>query len=126
MIITHDSVRFIDLPQWFLTRYQHHFRDWSKNIREIGLVHQWYLKEGYLSDLSPDPELGAQLIEVKLKCLPWSGGVEISPLEERDRALIAKHVEKMEKAGIPPDVILQEPARPGVPFMPHAEQPKAN
>lgn len=122
-VITHGNVRFVDIPQWFLDRYQHHFRDWSANIGEKGLVHGWYLKEGYLADLSPDAELGAQLIEVKLKCRPVRGYTEISPLEERDRMLIARHCEKMERAGIPPDVILQEPPRPGVPFMPHTIKP---
>lgn len=117
--ITHGTVRFIDIPQWFLERYQHQFRYWSANLRTEGLVYGWTLREGYLADPSPDLELcGPQLIEVKLKCRPVHGYTEISPLEERDRMLIAKHCEKMERLGVPPDVQLQEPARPGVPFMP--------
>lgn len=76
------------------------------------------LREGYLADLSPDPEQGAQLIQVKLKCQPWSGGVEISPLEERDEALIELHCDKMRGAGIPASLKLVEPARPWLPFMP--------
>lgn len=116
--ITHGTVRFVDIPEYFLLRYSAEIDNWARNIRKIGLVKSIVLREGYLADLSPDPEQGAQLIQVKLKCQPWSGGVEISPLEERDTTLIALHCDKMQAAGIPAKLILQEPARPWLPFMP--------
>ncbi len=118
LMITHGSTRFIDLPEYFLERYAQELNSWAENIRRIGLVKSIVLKEGYLADLSPDPELGAQLIQVKLKCRPWTDGVEISPLEERDVAMIALHCDKMQKAGIPAKAVLQEPARPWLPFVP--------
>lgn len=117
-VITHGTVRFIDLPTYFLERYSSEIDNWARNIAKIGLVKSIVLREGYLADLSPDPEQGAQLIQVKLKCQPWRGGVEISPLEERDAAMIGLHCDKMQKAGIPAGAILQEPARPWLPFVP--------
>jgi hypothetical protein len=125
-IITHGSVRFIDIPEYFLERYAQEIDNWARHVKTIGLVKSIVLREGYLADLSPDPEQGAQLIQVKLKCQPWyptphlrvSKGVEISPLEGRDATLIALHCEKMKAAGIPAKAVLQEPARPWLPFMP--------
>lgn len=117
-VITHGSVRFVDIPVYFLEKYTKEIAAWSDNLRKIGLVKSFVLNEGYLSELSPDPELGAQLLRVKLQCRPWRGGVEILPLEERDRALIERHCDKLQKARIPSDAYLQEPPRPWLPFVP--------
>jgi hypothetical protein len=116
--ITHGKTRFTDIPEYFLERYSVEINSWAENIRKIGLVKAFILREGFLADLSPAPEQGAQLIQVKLKCQPWRGGVEISPLEERDRALIVIHCDKLQKAGIPATGVLREPPRPWLPFVP--------
>lgn len=116
--ITCGPVRFIDIPEYFLERYTDEINAWAANIRKIGLVKSFILREGFLADPSPDPEYGAQLLGVKLVCKPWSGGVEISPLHERDKALIARHCEKMQKARLPANAVLAEPPRPFLPFVP--------
>lgn len=116
--ITVGSVRFTGIPEYFLERYAPEINAWALNVRKIGLVKAFILREGYLADPSPNPEQGAQLIQVKLKCQPWLGGVEISPLEERDGALIAIHCDKLKRHGVAPNAILKEPPRPWVPFAP--------
>lgn len=112
------DIRFIDIPEYFLIRYTKEINAWAENIRKIGLVKGFVLREGHLSDLSPDPEQGAQLIQVKLKCRPWSKGVEILPYSERDKKLIRDHCKKLQDAGLPADAFTQEPERPWLPFMP--------
>lgn len=118
--ITHGCVRFIDLPEYFLERYSDEIVGWSNNLRKVGLVHRIFLREGYLSDLSPDAELGAQMLCVELRCRPWPGGpgIEVMPHTERDRAMIERHVEKLQKARLPSNAVLQEPPRPWLPFVP--------
>lgn len=117
--VTCGSVRFVDLPEWFLERYSDEINAWARNLRKIGLVKAFILREGHLSEIT---ENGYALIQVKLKCQPWRGGVEISPLEERDEVLIDAHVKKMQAAKIPSNVILAEPERPFMPFMPRIVQ----
>lgn len=117
-IISHGDCHFIDLPEFFLLRYAREINAWAQNIRQIGLVKSFILREGHLADLSPNEELGAQLIQVKVKCQPTLRGVEISPLEERDRMLIWLHCEKLQKAGLPADAFTPEPERPWIPFLP--------
>jgi hypothetical protein len=117
-MITCGTVRFIDIPEYFLERYTDEINAWAQNIRKIGLVKSFILREGYFAELSPDPEQGAVLLQVKLICKPWAEGVEISPLEERDRDLIARHCEKLILAKVPARVILKEPERPWLPFVP--------
>lgn len=116
--VTCGSVRFIDLPEYFLERYTGEINAWSNNVRKIGLVKSFILREGHLADLSPNPEQGAVLLQVKLMCRPWRGGVEIRPLEEGDKRLIARHCEKLQKAGLPSRAFTPEPPRPFLPFMP--------
>lgn len=116
--ITHGSVRFVDIPEYFLIRYAAEIDAWARNVRKIGLVKSIVLREGNQSDLSPNPEYGAQLIQVKLMCRPFRGGIEVLPLEPRDKELIAKHCEKLEAARIPAGAVLVEPPRPFIPFMP--------
>jgi hypothetical protein len=117
-MITHGSVRFVDIPEFFLERYTKEIDAWARNIKKIGLVKNFILREGHLADLSPNPEQGAVLIQVKLKCRPWLGGVEICPLEERDERLIKNHCEKLQRAGLPSNAFTKEPERPFLPFMP--------
>jgi hypothetical protein len=119
-VITHGNVRFIDLPEYFLERYCSEINMWSENLRKIGLVHQIFLREGYLAELSPDGELGAQMLCVKLRCRPWPvrEGIEILPASERDRAVIARHVERLQAAKLPSNAFLPEPPRPWLPFVP--------
>lgn len=118
----HKDIWFADIPLYFVERYWPRIEYWGENIRQEGLVEGFLLEEGYLADLSPNAEFGAQLIEVKLKCRPYHGMVEISPLEERDDALIQRHCEKLQRAGLPSNAFLREPARLGVPFMPKVVQ----
>lgn len=122
-ILTCGSVRFIDVPEWFVARYDDEINAWAANIRKIGLIKSFVLKEGHLADMSPDPDQGAVLLQVKLMCKPWRGGVEILPLTEQDRELIAKHVRKMERNKVSPRAVLKEPPRPGLPFLPNIKAP---
>jgi hypothetical protein len=118
------SARFVDIPEYFLLRYASEINGWAENLRKVGLVKSIFLREGCLADLSPDAELGAVMLVVRLKCRPWGetswgpGGVEVSPFGEADRELIAAHCRKLEGAKVPPEAVLREPERPWVPFMP--------
>jgi hypothetical protein len=123
-ILNCGTVRFIDIPEWFVARYDDEINAWAANIRKIGLVKSFILKEGQYADVSPDPEQGPVLLQVKLMVKPWSGGVEIVPFREIDRELIAKHVEKMERNRVSPRMILPEPLRPGLPFVPRIVPPE--
>ena len=122
--IRHGNVRFVDLPDYFLRRYCGEINRWAENVRKIGLVKTIVLNEGVFSELSPEPEYGAVLLGVRLECRPWVGmldqqiGIEIGPLEEADRVVIARHVEKMERLGVRAEDLVVEPPRVGMPFMP--------
>ena len=122
--IRHGNVRFVDIPEYFLLRYSGEINAWAENVRKIGLIKTIVLNEGVFSDLSPEAEYGAVLLGVRLECRPWLGmldqriGIEIRPLEEQDRMVIARHVEKMERLGVRPQDKVVEPERAGVPFMP--------
>jgi hypothetical protein len=116
------GTRFVNIPEYFLERYAPEINAWAENIRKVGLVKAFVLREGHLADLSPDPEQGAVLIQVKLKCRPWIGGVEILPLEERDERLIKNHCEKLQRAGLPARAFTKEPERPWLPFTPTVKQ----
>lgn len=116
--ISCGAVHFINLPEFFLIRYTKEINAWADNICKVGMVKHFVLREGHLSDLSPNPEQGAELISVALLCKPSLRGVEIMPRSERDKDLIAKHCEKLEKAGMAADAFTPEPSRPWVPFMP--------
>ena len=56
-----------NLPEYFVARYSYELREWGRNLKKIGLVKTIVLREGTLSDLSPDPEIGAVLLGVKLQ-----------------------------------------------------------
>lgn len=111
------------LPEYFVLRYQSELRAWANNFKAIGLKKHIVLREGTLSDLSPNEELGAVLIQVELKAtIERLKGDNLqlvaSASTERDKELIAKHCEKMIGAGIPPLAALVEPERSGIPFFP--------
>ena len=120
-----------NLPEYFVNRYAYELREWGRNLQRIGLVKTIVLREGTLSDLSPDAEQGAVLLGVRLKAeIERMGGDEIrlviSPQTENDARIIAKHVEKMTRVGIPARAELVEPPRPGMPFMPTIAGAKRN
>lgn len=117
-MITVGRVKFVGVPDYFIERYDREIAAWAQNFAKIGPVKSFVLREGYLSDLSPDPEQGAQLIRVQLIAKLSRKGVEISPLSVRDLTLIALHCEKMIRANVPPNAIMQEPPRPWLPFVP--------
>lgn len=117
------AAQFLDIPEYFVLRYGHELRAWGQNLSKIGLTKTIVLREGNLSDLSPDPEIGAVLLGVKLTAtIDRLKGDElrltIKPATEMDRRTIAKHCEKMEGVGIRPFANLVEPARPGMPAFP--------
>ena len=122
--IRHGNVRFVDIPEYFLLRYSGEINAWAENVRKIGLVKTIVLNEGVFSELSPEPEYGAVLLGVRLRCRPWVRmldgqiGIEIMPVEEQDRAVIERHVEKMERLGVKAEDKVVEPPRVGMPFMP--------
>ena len=111
------------VPEYFQLRYQDELRAWAHNLKKIGTKKHIILREGNQSDLSPDPELGAVLIQVELKCrIERVRGDEfeivVSAADEEQQRRIFKHCEKLQGAGIPPGMVLVEPERPGMPFMP--------
>ena len=108
------------MPDWFAVAYDDELTAWGANFSKIGPIKSIVLREGHFADLSPDPEQGAVLYQVKLIAEVSSrrDRVTVRPLGERDEALIARHCEKMLRLGVDPRVRLQEPERPGVPFMP--------
>lgn len=112
-----------DLPEWFMGRYDTEIAAWADNFEKIGPIKSIVLREGQLADCSPDPEQGAVLIQVKLICKMSSKGVEIGPFTERDRRLIAIHCQKMERLKVSPRLVLAEPTRPWLPFMPTVGRP---
>ena len=113
-----------NLPDYFVERYGFELREWGRNLKKIGLVKTIVLREGTVSDLSPDPEIGAVLLGVKLRAkIERVAGDElrlvISPASEMDERTVRKHVEKMTRLGVPAIASLVEPPRPGVPAFPN-------
>ena len=112
------------LPEYFVLRYQAELREWARNFKKIGTIKHIMLREGSLADLSPDEMLGAELVQVTLKCkIERVRGDEIelvaSALDEEQERRIRKHCEKMQRNKIPAGAVLVEPERPFVPFMPN-------
>lgn len=111
------------VPEYFVLRYQAEIRAWGANLKKVGTIKSIVLREGSLAEMSPDETLGAELVQVKLKCRAErvrGDEIEIvvSALDEEHERRIKKHVEKMERNRIPALVELVEPERPFVPFMP--------
>lgn len=111
------------VPEYFQLRYQTELRAWAANLKKIGLTKHIILREGVFSDLSPEEDLGAVLIQVELKArIERQRGDEIeivvSAADEEQRRRIAKHCEKLQRQKVPAGMVLIEPERPGIPFMP--------
>lgn len=111
------------VPDYFVHRYAFELREWARNFKKIGLKKKIVLREGTLSDLSPEPEQGAVLLGVTLvaKIERLKGDelrLVVSAASEMDERTIANHVQKMEKWKIPARAELVEPPRPGIPLMP--------
>jgi hypothetical protein len=121
-LVTIGRVKFADVPDYFLERYDAEIAAWANNFARIGPVKSFMLREGGFADPSPDPEQGAELLVVKLIARLSRKGVEIEPLTERDCRLIARHVEKMQRNNVPARARLTEPPRPWLPFMPTIEK----
>jgi len=112
------------MPGWFVERYDDELTAWGRNFRKIGPVKHVVLREGALSDLSPNPEYGAVLYRVGLVAEVSDGGrrVTVRPLDEQSEALIARHCEKLMRLGVPARAVLVEPERPGIPILPRIVQ----
>ncbi len=108
------------MPDWFVICYDDEISAWGANFRKIGPIKSIVLREGHFADLSPDPEQGAVLYGVKLiaEISSRRDRVTVRPLSEQDEALIARHCEKMTRLGVDPRMVLKEPERAGIPFMP--------
>lgn len=108
------------MPDYFVERYEDEISAWGANFAKIGPIKHIVLREGYLAELSPDPEQGAVLYRVGLLAEVSStrDKVTVRPLGEQDEALIARHCERMQAASIPSRARLVEPPRPGIPILP--------
>src|SRR6516165_7570599 len=92
-----------NIPPYFLERYEAEFAKWAATL-PLGTFHPLRLfvfKEGAAAPDSPDPEQGKQLLGAWLLAKLSRKGVEIAPYREQDREAIIKHVERMQRAGIP-------------------------
>ena len=121
-MISIGRVKIDRIPDFFLERYDSEIAAWAQNFEKIGPVKSFILKEGHMAASSPDPEQGAELIQVKLIAKMSRKGVEISPYTPRDETMIALHCEKMSRAGFKSKTFTPEPPRPGLPFLPNIHQ----
>jgi hypothetical protein len=114
------------VPDYFVERYQDELRAWANNLVKVGREKHIVLREGVLADLSPDEEMGAQLIRVTLVCKIErvendEVRIVVSAADDEQEWLIARHCEKMRGANVPARMVLVEPERPFMPFMPKVE-----
>jgi hypothetical protein len=117
-MISIGRVKIDRIPEFFMERYYSEIAAWAQNFEKIGPVKSFILKEGHMAASSPDPEQGAELIQVKLIAKMSRKGVEIAPFTPRDETMIALHCEKMQRAGFRSKTFTPEPPRPGLPFLP--------
>ena len=122
-LVSIGRVKFSDIPDYFLERYDDEIAAWAQNFAKIGPVKAFVLREGHFADVSPNEEQGAELIQVKLIARLSRRGVEIEPLTERDCRNIARHCEKLRRLNVPARAVLVEPPRPWLPFMPMVGKP---
>lgn len=115
-MITLGKWRF-DLPHYFVARYFHELRKWAEQIPtgEFKPTRLIVFNEGALTDDSPDPEQGKQLLGAWLFAKIGKRSIECTPYREHDRDLIRRHCAKMELHGIKARDRLVEPPRPGIP-----------
>lgn len=113
------------MPDYFVEKYEPEIAAWGANLSKIGPIKHIVLREGYFSDLSPNPENGAVLYRVGLVAEVSSARdkVTVRPLDEQSEALIARHCEKMQRLGVPARAVLKEPERPGIPILPKIVAP---
>jgi hypothetical protein len=111
---------FERIPDFFIERYNEELCVWGRNFQALGCIKSIVLKEGALSDPSPDPEQGAQLLRVRLLArFEWlRQRMTVTPYSDADEMLIAKHCEKLQKRKQGPRMFTPEPPRPWLPFMP--------
>lgn len=117
-MITVGRVKISRIPDYFMERYDGEIAAWARNFEKIGPIKAIVLKEGSFAALSPNEAQGAELLQVRLIARMSRRGVEIEPFTKRDEELIAKHCQKMRRAGVPSRARLVEPVRPWLPFMP--------
>lgn len=118
---------FEGIPDYFVERYDFDWRRWGANFKQHGLNYRVLIREGGLSDLSPNPEQGAVMLAVDLTCeIERRAGevhkITIKVADEQSRAVMLRHCEKMQRAGLPARSILVEPPRAGIPFLPRFVQ----
>lgn len=111
------------VPDYFIHRYAVELRLWAANFKKIGSRKRIVLREGGLSELSPSEEQGATLYGVDLVAkIDRVQGDDLvicaSAADEQSAMLIAKHCEKLQRAKVPAGMVLVEPERPGIPFLP--------
>lgn len=123
---------FERIPEYFVIKYDTELCAWGRNLRKIGPVKSFVLREGRFSDMSPDPEMGPVLIQVKLEMRVTRSGrtmvdgvsrevaieITVFPHSDLDEEKIRRHCEKMERLKVNPRGVLIEPARAGIPFLP--------
>lgn len=111
---------FDRIPDFFVERYDEELQAWGRNFGKIGPVKAIVLKEGPFADVSPDPEVGPVLIQVKLiaKMERAAERVTVAPLGEHDEEQIRKHCEKLVRRGVHPRQFWKEEPRAWLPFMP--------
>ena len=111
---------FERIPDFFVERYDDEIVAWGANFSKIGPIKHIVLREGYFSDLSPNPEQGAVLLRVALVAEVSSrrDKIVVRPLDEQSEALIARHCEKLMRLGVHPRAVLKEPLRAGIPMLP--------
>jgi hypothetical protein len=116
---------FERIPDYFVERYNEEICAWGVNLGKIGPVKTIILKEGPFSDLSPAEDQGAILLGVRLiaRMEMLRDRVTVSPFNERDEEIIARHCRKMQALGVGPRLFWKEPPRPGLPFMPNIVPP---
>lgn len=117
-----------NLPEYFVERYGYELREWGRNLQKIGFIKHIVLREGTLSDASPDPEIGAVLLGVTLKAeIERLTGdamrLVIGPATEMDERTVRNHCQKMQRWGIKAVAQLVEPERPGLPAVPNVVGP---
>jgi len=117
-MITVGRVKVDRIPDYFMVRYDDEIAAWAANFAKIGPVKGIVLREGHLSEVSPNEEQGAELLQVRLLAKMSRRGVEIEPYTKRDEEVIARHSAKLQRLRVDARAVLKEPERPWLPFMP--------
>jgi hypothetical protein len=115
---------FERIPEYFVIRYDEELQAWGKNFKAIGPVKAIVLKEAPFADVSPNPEVGPVLKQVKLlaRMERLAQRVTVCPHSDMDEMLIRKHCEKMVKNGVGPRQFTKEAPRLWIPGMPRIDR----